>query len=585
MVNKKYFSFHNLAVFLLIVITFVVYFGSLKNEFVWDDFLVIVNNNFIKSWNNFCQLFNKSYLTPPSQIRYLEVINIGSGESSYRPVVTLTYFIDYFFYKLNPWGYHLTNLLLHILNVLLLYFLIRLITQNNIIALLAGLLFAVHPVNTEAVDVITFREDLLCFLFFVSSFVLFIKSANSLKKRNLFYSLSLFFFFLALFSKEMAVSLPLIILLYFLLFRERIRIEFTTFRKYFLGYSLILAFYLYIRFVIFNIDEPLGRYIADNLYINFLNMVRVAAQYIQWLVFPINIYVALPENPARLCYSLFDVRVLSSLALIVFILILGIRAYKSSKYLSFSIFWFFITLLPVANIVPIVNYMACRYLYLPLPGFCLLFSILIFRLFNVYSFRFFKITLVILILLFYSTFTINRHPVWRNDFSLALEMLKIYPDNPSVHRGVGALLERAGFLDLAIKEHKKAVALKSDYVEAHNRLGCVYYKKGLIDKAIQEFKKAIKLDPSFGEAYANIGVAFIKKGLYKEAVKYLKQGINLDPKYVFNYNNLAIAYIELGRFEEAKKTWQKALEIEPDFETAQKNLNRLKEEHLELFKD
>ncbi|HEC70151.1 MAG TPA: hypothetical protein ENI31_07720, partial [Candidatus Omnitrophica bacterium] len=169
MVNKKYFSFHNLAVFLLIVITFVVYFGSLKNEFVWDDFLVIVNNNFIKSWNNFCQLFNKSYLTSPSQIRYLEVINIGSGESSYRPVVTLTYFIDYFFYKLNPWGYHLTNLLLHILNVLLLYFLIRLITQNNIIALLAGLLFAVHPVNTEAVDVITFREDLLCFLFFVSS--------------------------------------------------------------------------------------------------------------------------------------------------------------------------------------------------------------------------------------------------------------------------------------------------------------------------------------------------------------------------------------------------------------------------------
>ena len=123
MVNKKYFSFHNLAVFLLIVITFVVYFGSLKNGFVWDDFLVVVKNGFIKSFKNLSRIFDKSYLTPPSQIRYLEVINIGSGESSYRPVVTLTYFIDYFLYKLNPWGYHLTNLLLHILNVLLLYFL------------------------------------------------------------------------------------------------------------------------------------------------------------------------------------------------------------------------------------------------------------------------------------------------------------------------------------------------------------------------------------------------------------------------------------------------------------------------------
>ena len=107
---------------LIIIITSLVYFKSLINPFVFDDALVIVKNDFVKSWKNFPLLFTRSYLTSAEDVIYLGLHNIGAGEISYRPLVTSSYFLDYAFWKLNPFGYHLTNLLLHIINVLLVYY-------------------------------------------------------------------------------------------------------------------------------------------------------------------------------------------------------------------------------------------------------------------------------------------------------------------------------------------------------------------------------------------------------------------------------------------------------------------------------
>ncbi len=138
-----------LAIILIIFITALVYANSLKNSFVWDDYVVIVDNNFVKSWKNFPAIFRKSYLSPfiKSGSYFFVDSSIGSGETSYRPVVTLSYFFDYSLWRLNAFGYHLTNLLLHITNAVLLYFLINLIAKNKKIALLSSLLFALHPAN------------------------------------------------------------------------------------------------------------------------------------------------------------------------------------------------------------------------------------------------------------------------------------------------------------------------------------------------------------------------------------------------------------------------------------------------------
>lgn len=167
------------AIILIVTLTSVVYANSLKNSFVGDDFTVLVDNDFVKSWKNFPAIFSRTYLTSVSEIEYLGKRNIGSGELSYRPVVTISYFIDYSLWRLNPFGYHLSNLLLHIFNAILLYIFVDLIVRNKKTALLASLLFALHPVNAEAVNNIAFREGLL-----------------------------------ALFSKEMSITLPILLVLY-----------------------------------------------------------------------------------------------------------------------------------------------------------------------------------------------------------------------------------------------------------------------------------------------------------------------------------------------------------------------------------
>ena len=211
------------ALIFIVFFTALVYSNSLKNSFIWDDHTVIVNNNFVKSWNNLPRLFNRTYLTKDSDMEYLGKKDIGSGEFTYRPVVTFTYFLDYSFWKLNPFGYHFTNLILHILNAGLLFVLISLIAGNWVVALLASLFFALHPANTEAVNVISFREDLLAFLFYVSALIFYIKSRGEEagRRRIYFYLSSLLSFGLALFSKEMSVTFPVILLGYDYLLGKR----------------------------------------------------------------------------------------------------------------------------------------------------------------------------------------------------------------------------------------------------------------------------------------------------------------------------------------------------------------------------
>jgi hypothetical protein len=153
----------------MLVIAFaivLVYANTLVNQFVWDDNVTIVRNNFIKSWSNVPRIFSKSYLSPfvRTGSSYSPDIRVSSGETSYRPIATLSYMLDYSIWKLNPFGYHLTNLALHLINAILIYLLINALTRNKNTALLASLLFALHPVNSEAINNISNRKDLLAFL-------------------------------------------------------------------------------------------------------------------------------------------------------------------------------------------------------------------------------------------------------------------------------------------------------------------------------------------------------------------------------------------------------------------------------------
>ena len=259
------------------------------NMFVMDDFIVIVKNDFVKTWKNFPAIFTRDYITSPLQVKYLGMFNMGSGETTYRPLVTISYFTDYAIWKLNPFGYHLTNLLLHILNAILFYFFISLIAKDKKIALCASLLFALHPINAEAVNCIAFREDMLAFLFLIASFIFYIKLGGYKGIRRFYCHLaSVTLYLLALFSKEMAIILPFLLILYdyFFVSRDRIKNIFHSIKIRYAGYILATLLYLCVWLLFkFYSNEPLERFLyqGGNFYTNILTTLKVITIYTCWL--------------------------------------------------------------------------------------------------------------------------------------------------------------------------------------------------------------------------------------------------------------------------------------------------------------
>lgn len=550
------------ALVLIALVIFLNYANSLTNSFVYDDPAVITDSSFIKSWKNFPALFSKSYLSPfvKRGVYFSTDSSIGSGEASYRPVVTLSYFLDYSFWKLNPFGYHLTNIILHILNALLLFIFVDMISKDKRIALLASLFFALHPVNSEAVNVVSFREDLLAFLFFLSSFILYIKSdIYRLRKINYTYIFSLVLFLFSLFSKEMSVTLPFLLILYDRYFacRDKNKKFFMRLIPGYAGYLAILFFYLWVRFFLMvNLTEPQVGYPGGSFYSNLLTMSRVLATYIKWLLFPINIPVVMPNEFYLVSKSLLEPEVLFSLTVIATCVFTAIKIYKSSREVSLGISWFFITLLPVSNLIPISNYIASRYLYLPALGFCLLAAACLRKLSAFKPAGKSWITpafaqetsrvIIIILLTCYSIFTFVRNISWRNDIGLLLGVLERFPENALVHAS----------------------------------LGDCFKNNGEPEKAIIEYKEAIRLSPGMIWGYNNLGLLFIDKGRYEEAVYYFTRAIKIDPGYLRAYNNLGVAYAKTKQFGKAREIWEKALSLSSQDNALRKdiisNLEKLK---------
>ncbi len=477
------------TVILLIMCSVIVYGNSLNNSFVFDDEIVAVNNNFVKDLSNVRKLLSTDYL------KY-------SGELSYRPVVTLSYFVDCALWDNDAFGFHLTNLILHVLNVISVYFLMNLIQKNKLVSLISSLLFCVHSVHTEAVDCIAFREDMICSLFFLLSFLFYI---GFCRKRNItLYLLSIASFIFSLLSKEMAFTLPLVIVFYDAVLKRGFDHERGRARVY-APYLLLAAVFLYLRFfVVFNPVERAVDYPGGSFYTNILNMLRVVVYYMRLLVIP---YPLCPKYVFNESATFFDMRVWGALVVLIAVLAVLFYLSRKSRVFLFGAGWFFITLIPVYNIVPLENFVAERYLYIPSFGFCVLAASLL----SIAGSGKLKKSLVcflITLIFLYSFLTIKRNSDWKNNLALWRNTVVHFPGN---------------------------------YLARYN-LGNEYWGLGKVGEAISEYKRVIKDDPDHGNAYNNLGCVYVELKDYETAEKYWREGLRVDPgnKYIIlNLKGLA----------------------------------------------
>lgn len=597
---------------------------------MYDDESTIVYNYFIRHWSNFPDLFTSKYFTL-------------SAELTYRPVVTLTYFIDYSFWHLNPRGYHLTNILLHAVNSTLFFVFIFSLFKKRTTALISALFFSTYPLFSEVVNAIGFREDLLAFMFLILAFIFYLK-ANQ-QRYALYYSLSLTSYFFSIFSKEMAITLPVLIVFYDLIFKKYLahskdpslspfsegKMKTPPFFKrfwgimltgmksrflhYYMGYFLVTIFYILSRFCF--LHDPLESqipYPQDSFFVNFLTMVHVLASYVKLLFLPFHLnadyVVPLSASPVKISFWL-------SVLLFITIGIFSFRLRKKNKDIFFGILWFFVTLIPVMNIIPLGNLMAERYVYIPGAGFCMIVAHFLVKettrfgmdpkraltsppaiyqrreiplssplrgssgeypnpfasYFN--TTNLFFVFIIFFILTGNAYLTLKRNNDWKDGLWLWSKTAITSPDSFRAHNNLGNAYEKKGFNTAALEEYKKALLINPDDADIYNNLGIYYNKMRLFDDAIQHLIQCLKIKPKHAKAYNNLGVVLTKQRRLDEAVQAFQQAIVLNHLYPDAHNNLGIAYYRKGLMDMAEYEFKLAIEIEPYHAEAHNDLGIL----------
>ncbi len=576
---SHFFSRHRL---LLVVITLMIHAFSLSNSFVWDDYAVIVYNDFVKSWDNFPLIFSRDYLSSPADIQNLKKGFVGSGEASYRPVVTASYFADYSLWKLNPFGYHLTNLILHVICVLLLYAFATIVLRNQNLSFLAALVFSLHPIQTEAIDNISFREDLLACLFSLAAMILYLRSKEMPgPRRMIFYGTSVFAFLLAVFSKESAIVLPLLLVLFDFYFDHIPGGFWQRLKSSYLGYGGAGLFYLWVWAAVFPSQNELLTFQGQTAFTNFLTMAKVFGIYLFWLFFPVGIHATVPD--ASLAeFSLFSLKVLGSLIVIVLSLYYAFRARNRFQAASYFIIWFFVALLPIANIIPIQNIMAGRYLYFPMVGFSLLAAFFYGRLadFKVQGVRqgFMKRAAVLLsagLILVYCAVSVLRTMAWKNNDVFFLDLEKYYPHKAWIHKGLGSYYLQGGKYQQALAEYQLAKECDPADLESYGQSGYIYYLNGAFDKAAQEFSYVLERDPKNRDIRFNLCLTRFMSKDFSSAGECLEKLAELYPADVSAHFNLGVAYWQLHDYQNARIAWEKVLTLQPGHQEALDWLKRL----------
>ena len=579
----------------LAAVTTLVYSNTFSAPFHFDDNINIVDNPQIKNLNNF------------------------SNWSSSRYVGFLSFGLNYHFGELDVVGYHLLNLLIHIANAFLIYFLILLLFKipinssqiqhpspsisdpSFLIALVTASFFTIHPIQTQAVTYIVQRFASLATLFYLLTIVFYLKwrlstSASSGESRGgqkwLWYAAAILSTILAMKTKETSFTLPFMILLVeFVFFRPIARKIWLTF----------LPFTLTLPIIPLSVSGALGEGEADFLSASdeitrqdyLLTQFRVIITYLRLLILPINqnldydypIYRSFFE-PAVLLSFLFLSLLFGSA---VYLLIAGSRfmVRPFSQLISFGILWFFLTLSIESSIIPIGDVIFEHRLYLPSIGAFLVIVVIGYQCFIFLSSKLqphegtaprkYPVLIAaafLLLLVPLGILTYQRNFIWQNQIRLWNDTISKSPNKPRPHYNLGHAYQKLGNIDEAAFRYHKVIDLDPNHAWARNNLGEILLDRGEIETAIVEFKKVTALDPRLAEGHSNLASGYVLIGLTDKAITEYEAALKLKKDSRIAYN-LGLAYQHTGRIQKARRAFEHALEINPDFGLAQKALGHM----------
>jgi len=474
----------------------IVYANSLNGAFIWDDEYLVRDNAYIKSWGNLPRIFT-------------EDIGAGVGHrfTFYRPLQMLSYMLDHSLWGLNVRGYHLTNVVFHVLAAWAVFGLIMALYKEERLALWTGILFVIHPVHTEAVCYISSRADPMFAFFLLLTAVFYIKNLDSKCLISCFGMAAAYA--CALLSKEMAVILPGLLLLYHYAFGRRIS------WKPFLTLVTLAGLYVVSRMTVFNfaMEDPQQ---ASSLVQRLPGFFAALAGYFRLILLPFNLHM----EYGKALFRLSDPTAVAGV--LIFLLLLSYLYKKRNErgLVFFGLAWFLLALLPVSNLFPINAFMAEHWLYLPAIGLFLIAAKGLDNLYKNEGLSYFYIAVAIGVVAFYSGITVMQNHYWNDPITFYGRSLGYAPKSVRMHNGLALAYYEAGDQDKAISTYKDAVKALPDSASMYNNLGALYMATGKGAPARESFLRAIELDQDYGEPYGNLAIYHFRNKEYILAIEY-----------------------------------------------------------------
>jgi protein O-mannosyl-transferase len=562
-----------LAAGLIVLAAMAVYSNSFQCPFVFDDTHDIVDNPSIK------------HLWP---IRDVFVVQSNGRAALHgRPVVNLSLALNYAAGGLEPFYYHLTNLLVHVLAGLTLFGIVRrtlllpsvgrrFAAAATPLALAVALIWTLHPLNTAAVTFVVQRYESMMGLFYLLTLYAAVRCGTSEHPRRWAVA-AVTAALLGMGCKEVAVSIPITILLYdraFLAgsFREALRRR----RGMYVGLAAAWAAFA----VLFAFSYSRGRWAGYGLPVSWIEYSRsqfgVILHYLRLSFWPRPLVLDYAWPVARTVGQILPgAVVIGGLA--------AATAYALVRWPKWGFVgaWFFLILAPTSSIMPLADLAFEHRMYLslaavatgvvvggwvagqwfvrrgsiPLPALQVMGGVLV---------TFASIAFGIL--------TFQRNVDYRSDISIWEDTVAKAPGNARACNNLGNDLVQCGRVDEAIAEYRKALKIKPDYAEVQNDLGVALANRGQIDEAIAEYRKALELKPDYEEVHNNLGVSLANRGQIDEAVAEYRKALEIKPDYAEAHHNLGNALAGCGQSDEALAHYQKALELRPDYAEAHNNL-------------
>jgi len=542
-----------ILVFLMIIATYCAFSPVKKNDFVnYDDPHYVYENTLIKELN------------------FKNIKNIFTTRTSnlYVPLVLLSYSIEHHFFNLEPKTYHHTNLILHLLNCLLVLWLIWLLSKNLLITITISGLFALHPLHVESVAWATERKDVLYAFFYLLSLL----SYHYYNERNSkkYYVFAVLFYILSCFSKVMAITLPAILILYDYFYLQKRSWKIILNKIPFFIISLVFAI------IAIKIMELEGRGAADinyNLFDKIITACYGLFFYIHKAVLPINLSVIYPypEKTGTLLPFIY----LISPILIGMIFWIVFFYKKSNAVIKACFLFFIISILPVLQLIPNTFTIAAdRYFYLPSLG---LFGIAAYLLnYAVEQKKIrssFAYTLVLGIIIIFSVATYNRCKVWENSITLFSDVIKNYQASDVAYGNLGLAYNNKGDFKTALPLLEKAAVLNPKNSEVLNNYGWALSMNKQYEQAIEQFNRSIAVYPKQAKTYINLGNTYGTVGKFELSIENFSKALELEPNNVTTLYNLGYTYLNAGNKIKALECYQRSaqLEFKPAQEFLQKN--------------